>query len=306
MKKTLYSLYHLEINSILRKSNDVYLIQAKEGKYILKYVSKTDENLYERLSFYHNETFLLPLKSIRNKYVEYFNEHYFIILPYLEEDFSLSYDIKLSFYIKSIAHLHNQSLYPLRKGDLYLENIISYFQKEISLKENLLLERMEIVEKEDYHSTSDWFFIMNYQHFLYALKEANKHTDLLEEEFHKESNLNLVLTYQNFQIEHIFLHEQKIISLEKMAIAPCVYDLYDVFINLPSISLSFNPYFKEYLNLHPLKPYEEEWLFALLFLLPLERKEDDLKDLSSLLATLKYLTRVEELAKDFYNPSKNK
>ncbi len=303
MKKKLYEQYQVEVQSMIRKSDQVYLIIGKNGKYILKYVKNHMENLYRRLSLTTNDAFLLPLKSRDGKYVEYFEEKYFTLTPYLEEEAILSYDIRLSFFMKTIAKLHHSTLYPMRVGDQYFEETLNYFDQQIESLQNELDSRMERVEKEDYHSPADWFFLSNYHHFSLALKEASKHVNRFEEEWKKESDLSLCLTYQNFSFEHILPSHGKIIAIEKMAIAPCIYDLYDVFLHLKNETISLKPYLKDYLDIHPLKPFEQEWFFALLFLPPLERKKEDIEDIASLLNTLRYIKRSEEIATEFYNPS---
>lgn len=301
MKKLIESLYNLEVQSIIKNTNKTYFINTTSGVYLLKYVPKHMESIYLKLSLLEINNFLLPIKSKKNHFINYDNEKYFTLTPYLKSDELLSKDMRLSFYFKAIANLHKNSQYPLRMKDAYLDDAISYLDERIAKLKEELDVRIERVEKEDYHSPSDWFFIMNYQHFINALKEAETHVDNIIEERKKENSFSLCLTYQNFDFKHIFPKENYIVSLENMALSPSIYDLYDVIIHLDLETISLVPYLKDYFDIYTLKQFEKEWLFALLFIPPLERKSNDLEDLNSLLNALKYINKIEEIASSFYN-----
>ncbi len=301
MKQLIEKYYQKEVLSIIKKTEKTYLINTKDGTYLFKYVPSHMENIYVKLSLIENHFFLLPLKAYNNHYVNPFNDKFFIMSSYLKSDNILSKDIRLSFYFKAIASLHKASIYPLRIKDAYLDEAIAYLDDKIEKLKSELDARMERVEKEDYHSPSDWFFIMNYQHFILALKEASTHVNKLEEERKKETNLSLSLTYQNFNFDHIYPQENKIVSLDNMAMSPAIYDLYDVITSLNLETISLIPYLKDYFDIYPLKQFEKEWLFALLFIPPLERKEKDLEDLKVLIDALKYINKVEEIATSFYS-----
>lgn len=301
MKQHLESLYALEVISIIKKTDKTYLINTKQGAYLFKYVPLHMENTYIKLSLIENLPFLLPLKSNTKRFVNPYQDKYFTLTEYLQSDDILSKDMRLSFYFKSIAELHKNTIYPLRIKDTYLDEAINYLDERINKLKEELTARIERVEKDDYHSPSDWFFIMNYQHFMIALKEADTHVDKLIEERKNEQNLSLSLTYQNFSFDHIFPRVNKIVSLENMALSPAIYDLYDVITHLNLETISLIPYLKDYFDIYPLKQFEKEWLFALLFIPPLERKANDLEDLKVLIDGLKYINKIEEIATSFYN-----
>lgn len=300
MKKTLDKLYKIEMLSIIRKSNNVYQLNTKNGKYILKYVSPTLENIYHRLALCNNKYFNIPILSKNNKYVEYFDNKYFTISNYYEDEFLLTKDVRLSFFIKAIASLHKESKYPIKLQDGYFNESVNYLKEQIEKIEHEVITRISRVEKEIYHSPSDWYFILNYPHFISSIKEANIHLDRFEEEYKKEKDLNLCLTYQNFDFSHILIKSSKIISLEKMILAPSIFDLYNVIINLRSDTLLITSYIKEYLEINNLKQFELEWLFTLLFIPSFDRKDNEINEIESLMDTLKYIKISEELASTFY------
>ncbi len=300
MKKTLDELYKIEMLSIIRKSNNVYQINTKNGKYILKYVSQTLENIYHRLSLCNDSYFNIPILSKNNKYVEFFNNKYFTISHYYEDEFILTKDVRLSFFMKAIADLHIKSKYPIKLQDGYFNESLTYLQDQIDKIEHEIITRISRIEKETYHSPADWYFLLNYPHFISSIKEASIHLDRFEEEYKKEKDLNLCLTYQNFDFSHILIKSSKIISLEKMILAPSIFDLYNVIINLRSDTLSLIPYIKEYLEINKLKQFEFEWLFTLLFIPSFERKNNEIDEIESLMDTLKYIKISEELASTFY------
>ena len=300
MKKALLDLYDIELISLIKKSDKAYIIETKYDKYVLKYLSSSLENIFVRLNLANSTYFSLPIKSKNKKYVDYYLNQYFAIFPYFEDEQIYSKDVRLSIYIKAIAELHNNSSYPIRIQDGYFKESLTYIDDTISKIEEELLTRIKRIEKEEYHSPSDWYFLENYIHFKNALKEASIHMDKLEEEYKKEDNLTLTLTYQNFDFSHILIKSSKIISLDKMVLAPSIIDLYDLFINFNSEALTLVPYFKEYIEIHPLKQFELEWLFSLLFIPHFDRKNNELDEIKSLMNTLKYIKIAEEIASAIY------
>lgn len=301
MKDALIDLYGIDLISIIRKSDNVYQINTKNGKYILKYVSQSLENIYHRLNISKNEYFNIPIISKNNKYVEYFNDKYIALFPFLEDDYLLTKDVRLSFYIKAIGTLHSSSKYPIKIQDGYFKESLAYLQEQIDKKEHEILTRISRIEKEDYHSPTDWYFLLNYPHFNASIKSALLHLDRFEEEYQNENDLSLSLTYQNFDFSHILIKSSKIVSLEKMVLAPSIFDLYDLIINLRSDTISIVPYIKEYLEINPLKQFELEWLFALLFIPSFERKNNEIDEIESLMETLRYIKITEEIYSSIYD-----
>ncbi len=296
MKARIEELYKIKINSIITISNKAKKLVGENDTYILKFHDdQALENIFGRLAMLHIDTFLLPLKSINDRYIEYFEEKYFSLSIYLKDENTLAKDVRLSFYIKAIANLHQKTIYNIKINDGYLEESLNYLDNKIAEVKNALLARIERVERMDYHSPADWFFMMNYDHLMKAVKEAERRVVNLESEWNNSDSLHLCLTYQNFDFSHILVKQQKIVSLDKMALAPAIYDL----INLVDVSyeLKFEISFllKEYLSIYSLAPYEVEWLLAYLFIPKIIRMREDIDDIENLTQALNHLRLVEDL-----------
>ena len=153
--------------------------------------------------------------------------------------------------------------------------------------------RMFNIERMDYHSPSEWYFISSYHLFNNAIETSKKYLELLKEEFESLQSIELSLTYQNYAKEHILLKEEKIISLEKMAYAPVIYDLTDFVEKNYNQNLDISMYIKSYFTLNPLNLYYKYWLLALLYIPKIEKISDDLKDIESIYLSLNYLKTVD-------------
>lgn len=296
MKKTLFELYNIEFISLIKKSDNAFIVETKNDKYVLKYIDKALESIFIRLFYAASNYFVLPIKSKNNKYIEYYNSSYFALFPYYEDDLLSSKDMRLSIYIKGIGELHNNSTYQIVMEDSYFADSLSYLDEKISLIEEELLTRIRVEEKSEYHSPSSWYFLNNYLHFKNALKEATIFYNKLEEAYKNEKDLSLSLTYQNFNFDHIIIKHSKIISIDKMVLAPSIFDLYDLFLNFSLESISLKKYIEEYIKIHPLKDYEKYWLCALLFIPIIKRKNNELEEIKELKNTLKYIKNAEEIS----------
>ena len=289
--------YNIKAESILKITSKVYRIYSSSGQYIFKYhPSSSLEVVFSRLSMLNLDIYLIPIRSIRGKYIENKDNYYFSLTPYIEDEEHLNKDIRLHFYIKALGYLHHNSLYEVKVSDGFFEESLNYLENLILETKTTLTSRMERIEKEPYHKPSDWYFINVYDHLLKATLEASRRLDILEDMWKKAGTLRLSLTYQNFSYDHIIVKFGKIVSLDKMAIAPSIYDLKSLFEEAYKTKIDISSLFKEYLAIHPLENYEKEWLLIFLFIPDIKFYNDDIKDLESLFNAISYLSVVEEFA----------
>ncbi len=137
---------------------------------------------------------------------------------------------------------------------------------------------------------------MNYNLLMNALKESARRIESLDEEWNKKESINLSLTYQNFDYEHINVKYQKIISLDKMVIAPCIYDLINIFNEAYISRIDIKKLFKEYMGIHPLEQYEIDWLLAFLFIPEYKTNVNIKDDIDYQFTLLSRLHSIENLA----------
>lgn len=297
MKELIESKYNLRINAIIKLTNRTYKLMTEDGPYLLKYhEDQSLESIFTRLSMLNNDVFLLPIRSYNGNFLENFENLTFAIYPFLKDEVMLNKDIRLHFYVKAIANLHLWSHYSLKVSDGFFNESLDYLERQCDEVESTIKTRMERVEKEEYHSPSDWYFIMNYDHFKKALDETRRRIDNLEEAWKNEKNINLSLTYQNFDYSHILVKQNKIVSLDKMALAPAIYDLRQLFNEAYISRIDIASLIKEYIDINPLQRYEKEWLLAFLFIPMISYDKDYLKDISNQFKVLAHLQNVEAFA----------
>lgn len=300
MKRELEEEYNIEITSLINLTSKTYKIVTSRNEYLLKEHDSTSlESIFARLRIVHNDTFVLPLQSKEGHYIIDLEDKYYALYPYLEDEEELAKELRLSFYIKEIASLHSQSSYPLNVNDGFFEESIAYLDTKISKVKQEILSRIERVERETYHSPSDWYFLLNYPTLFNALKEADRYVTLLEEEWKNSKNIHLSLTYQNFSYDHILVKNHKIVSLDKMALAPSIYDLIDIYLKGYTNKIDLSYLLDQYLEIHKLETYEQNWLLAFLFIPQIDRKENDLDDIKSLYKTLSMIKISEEISLKF-------
>lgn len=306
MKKILQYLYRIQIVNIIEITENTRKIVTDKSTYILKKVdSLNKENIYIRLSLSKVPYFNLPLKSVRDRYVEEIDREYYILSYYYKDESMALEELRMSFYLKAIAMLHQNTLYPLKVNDGYFAESLHYIETRILSVREEIDARMFNVERSEYHSPSDWYYLSCYRIFNNALNEAQKYLDSLNEEFEKLHSVELSLTYQNYQLDHILLKEEKIVSLEKVAFSPPVYDLVDFVEKNYHSSVDISRILSAYTDIHPLYPYQKYWLLALLFIPKINKETEDIRDIESLFLSLNYLEVTEKIRANLLNQTES-
>ena len=68
-------------------------------------------------------------------------------------------------------------------------------------------------------------------------------------------------------------------------------------------NISIKPYLNEYININPLKNYELNWLFALLFIPYIKYNNNQIDNIDSLMNSLKYLSYISSIHDYLYTNS---
>jgi len=297
MKDIIESKYNLKITAIIKLTDNTYKLVCEEGNFLLKYhKDQSLENIFSRLAFLGNDIFLLPIKSYNDNYIEVYQNLYFAIYEFMQDEILLNKDVRLHFYVKAIANLHLWSHYSVKVSDGFFNESLEYLEEQCEQVEAIILSRIERIEREEYHSPSDWYFLMNYDHLKKAIDEARRRIDNLDEAWKNEKTINLSLTYQNFDYSHILVKQNKIVSLDKMAVAPSIYDLRQLFNEAYISKIDIASLIREYLDINPLQQYEKEWLLAFLFIPNITHVNNESADIEALFRVLTRLNSVESFA----------
>ena len=268
MKQTILDLYNLDIDIIIKLSNDVYKLKTKQGEYVLKYL-KNDENidsLYSRLSVLNISSFCIPLVNKNGLYLSTFKDKIFQVSLYYNDETISAKDLRIKFYLNELSLLHNKSQYYMRVNDGFFKETYDYIYEVLDKAKNELDEVLFSIEALDYKSPSNWLLLMNNQLFYKAINEAKSHLDKFQELTSELKQLRVSLVYQNFDYSHIILKSSKIIGTNKMCIAPPIYDLKYLFDYSFIGAIDLTGFIKNYLNKFSLLEYEKEWLLGLLFI----------------------------------------
>ena len=268
MKQLIYDFYDLEIDVIIKLSNDVYKLKTKQGEYVLKYLEITEniDALYSRLFLLNISSFAIPLVNKNGDYLTSYNNRYFQISLFYNDETISAKDLRLKFYLNELALLHNKSQYYMRVNEGFFEETYDYINDVLDKAKKDLDEVLFSIEALDYKSPSNWLLLMNNQLFYKAIDEAKTHLDKFQELSKDIKQLRVSLIYQNFDYSHIILKSNKIIGTNKISIAPPIYDIKYLFDYSFIGSIDLTGFLKNYLDKFKLLEYEKEWLLGLLFI----------------------------------------
>ncbi len=269
MKNAIYELYNIQISILIKLSDHVYKVKSIDNEeYILKYIKDYDnlEATYSRLAILNISSFLIPIQNVYGQYISNKDEAYFQLSKYYNDELIQAKDMRLKFYLKELSFLHNKSQYYMKVNDGFFEETYDYVIDNLEKAKQELNDILFRIEALDYKSPSSWLLLMNNQLFFQAIDEAKKHIEKFLDLSKELKQLRVSLIYQNFDYQHIILKSNKIISTEKMCIAPPIYDLKYLFDYSFNGSIDLSGFIKEYLDNFTLLEYEKEWLLGLLFI----------------------------------------
>ena len=288
--------YQIEELSSIKITPLIYRINTNKGKYIVKEVKDDSLNkIYARMELLNIEYFNIPLINSNNLYINEENDHYYEVLNYYNEENISGFDLKISFFIKAIALMHKSSYVNINASDHYLESTLNFLDEQIKNISEAIESRIEVIERNDYHSPNEWFFLLNYDLFQSSLEEASRFVLEFENKVKESKKLRICLTYQNFSFDHVILKQEKIISTEKIAYNIASYDLYNVISSLNIDNLDITSYVEEYLKINDLLDYEKDYLLAVLYIFPYHRFQNNFDDLKHLIYLKNYLEKVKNI-----------
>lgn len=298
MKEIIQQLYNIEILTFIKISNNVYRIKSNRKDYALKYIEQINlESIIEKLKIIKLNTFVYPLKNNFNQYISEYEGIYFIVLPWIEEDSTMMKDLKLKFFLESLAELHNRSFYTIRVNDSFFYETYDFIADKIDKTTEYLEEYMARIERLDYKSPSEWLFILNYPVYVNALSKANKALDDFKDKSENKSSIRMAFTYNDFDYKHIILKEEKILGIENIEVAPPIYDVFYTFSSLNEINVDTKSYYEKYFEKFILDEYEKEWLLALLYIPRIGNlSSNEVNNIKEVLSSLNYIKNSDEIA----------
>ncbi len=298
MKDIILELYDINALTFIKVSNNVYKIKTNDRDYALKYIEQTGlESIIEKLKLIKINDFVFPLKNNYNQYVSFYEGIGFIILPWIEEENVLLKDLKLKFFLEFLAKLHNSSFYTIKVNESFFNETYDYIANKIDKVSEDLEKYISKIERLDYKSPSQWLFLLNYPLYMQAIDKANKSLENFKEKSETKNTVRMAFTYNDFDYKHIILKEEKILGVEKIELAPPIYDVFYTFTSLNEINVDTKIYYEKYFKKFILDDYEKEWLLSLLYIPKIDEFTlDEANNIVNVTSSLNYLKNSEEIA----------
>jgi len=296
MKELLNTLYNIKPISFIKLSDKAYRIKSENNDYVLKYIDNNNiDMIIEKLTVLKIDSFLFPLINIQGEYVSQYNNNYFIVYEWLKEEKVVLKDLKIKFFLDQLASLHNKTFYTLKVNENFFKDTYEYIGNKIDEVELKLENYMNTIEREDYKSPSQWLFLLNYPLYLESINKANKALEKFKEMSYSKNTIRMAFTYKNFNYQHIFLKEQKIIGIECMELSPPIYDIFYSLSTLDDISVDMKNYYEKYFKTFVLDDYEKEWLYSLLYIPKIEITNNEVTNIINISSSLSYLRNSNEM-----------
>ena len=152
-------------------------------------------------------------------------------MPYLQEDNHIKKEMKIKTYYQILAYLHNHSFFMQHEEDAFFKKQYDDLFSLIQQRKNDYEELMREFEFRKFKSPAGWMLVLNYYRIVHYLNQAHYYLSQYQEIMKGKNEIRLSLTYNHFNKEHIFVSDETLISIDRMKINYCIYDLIDIFQN---------------------------------------------------------------------------
>lgn len=269
MKQTLKTLYDIDASALIQYTDKVYKVEdSSKNEYCLKYTTcNCKKEIVEKIKALNMQnSFVMPLSTCIRSFNANKDNKTFLVSKWIDDDNVSSKDLKIKYYLKQIAKLHNQSLYSVNVSFSYFNEVCMSIEEKIEecyqKYENIVYD----IERKEYKSPFEWYFISFYYQIIKSLDESRANLDKLKNLTRDKSTLNMAITHQNFSYDHVFILNDKIIGNDKMALNTPLFDLISLFNNVEFGTIDLSKMLNEYFSIIKYDDYEIKWLLALLFI----------------------------------------
>lgn len=303
MKTTIKNLYNIDAKTLIKYSDNVYKIKDDNNcEYCFKYnrLNSLNNNLIEKIKLLDlQECFEMPLKTCIRTNSGTINEKKFSIYKWVDDDYIESKDLKIKYYLNKIGKLHHKTSYTLNVTVSFFNEITQKIEETIQecfLKYEKIIEN---IERLDYKSPFQWYFLENFKEIIASLDKSRTHLEKFKELVKNKSSIRQSVNHMNFSYDHIFILKDKIIGNDRMCSNSPIYDLIDLFNKIEFGMIDLSGLINEYLSVNTLNDYEIEWLLAELFILkPINislKENENIKNLMEILFKYKSLIELEKI-----------
>lgn len=226
MQKIIVKKYDLKVMGLIRISPRLYKVKTAKLFYYLKIVDdKYLEDIYHYLQSLHLKYFVEIIKNNDNNYLTAYLNNYFYIMPCLRNDAKLTKEVKIKKYYQILAYLHQNTFITKLKDDSYFIKEKNKFIDLIDDREKYYNYCMEKVEFQRYKSPALWMLVLNYYEINNCLQQAREYVFNYYEMMINKKEIRLSMVYYNYDLNHLFFNENKLIGIDKIKEDSCIYDL---------------------------------------------------------------------------------
>ena len=297
LQKIINENYCFHVIGLIQLSPCVYKVKTETKFYCLKIVeNKKLETAYNHITTLKLEHFVRLIPNREHHCLTCYGERYFYVMEYLEADKDIKKEMKLKTYYEYLAYLHHHSFFYqhiekdfLKKQKQDLFNII---QERKNQYENFM-KQFELMK---FRSPSGWMLVLNYYRMSECFHQAYRYLNDYYEMMNNQDDMRLSLTYNHFSYEHIFIYESQLISIDRMRIDFCIYDIYDMFQNIEPMNENYDSLFTVYLQNVDLLQEEKLLLSCLLSIIPqiqfIQDEEHNIIEMSRVLCYMESINRI--------------
>lgn len=309
MKNIIENHYDIKCIAFIKISNKVFRIKSDKQDYILKYVDNNiNDSVFAHLAVLKNNRFIIPLKNKIGTYLTKYNDDYqFYITKWYEDEIVLAKDLRLKYYLDTLALLHNESSYTTKVNQGYFEESIEELESLINDSKIEIDNYLKIIEKSDFRSPVEWLYLMNNNRIFSSIEKAKEHLKKYKELVKEKNVLRVSITYQNFDYDNIIVKENLIVGSEKCSVAPPLFDIKDLFDKSFDNSMNLSSFLNDYIRKFKLLDYEIEWLMILIFLPILDLTGiNEIEKIVNFIKTMHHISCAFELEELFYEKEEKK
>ena len=201
MKNTIKTLYNIDTKTLIKYSDKVYKIKDNNNNdYCLKYVNNTcNKELFDKLNTLKlNDSFVLPIKTCIRSPLANKDNKTFYITPWVDDDLIESKDLKIKYYLKQVAKLHKTTSYTLNVTESFFKEVAMKIEEEIQDVYQSYESIIYNLERKEYKSPFQWYFINHFYLIINSLDSARNHLNNFKKLVKDKETIRQVINHLNF------------------------------------------------------------------------------------------------------------
>jgi len=296
MREKLNYYYNINAIGIIKVSQKVYKIKTKDTFYALKLVrNKLTLEHYPYVNSLHLDCFIPIIVNCDGNFLTSYQDQYFYVMPWIVTDDFIVKELKLRQYFYLLAMIHNRSYYSLKVNIGYFKSMIEQLNEMIVARLEYYTNKLQQFEFNYFKSPAEWEFALNFPLFIKQLEQSRNFLSLFENISESLTSVRLSLVYMNFNVKHISLQANMLLSIDKIRIDLPIYDLYDLFLHQDTMVYENGLLVESYLHKFMLYDYERVLLACLLTCIPLlEFSKDEVDNVIRITKLLNYIDSSQQ------------